>query len=189
MLVDLAFAHRYSVDPDVSLPSGGDRRPVYYYPGASRLSGKDGVLIEITPADGPSWIGMFAAGDWSGPTGIYSSPDERSLCVLCGGDGYIVRADDPQIWEEIYSPILEIRVAPEVDLLIFRTLDSLFAYGKKGFAWHTERIALDGLTIEAVEGYTLRGMATVPGYTVAWSEQWVNYSVDLRTGTHQGSWE
>jgi hypothetical protein len=187
METDLTFPHHYSIERDVFLPSVHGIVPVYYYPGASRSGGRDGIWLGITPDEGTAWIGVFASGSWRGISGIYSCPDGKSLCVVSDGLGYIVRTDAPEICEEIGPPIREAKALPEVELLVFRDDTGLFAYGPDRRAWTTEPIALDGLTIDAIDGNTLRGHALVEGdITDADYVKWVDYAVDLVTGKRTG---
>ncbi len=185
---NFTFPHDYTVDTEVWLPPGPGSIKRYYYPGASERGGHDGALLEVTPANGPAWLGMFAV---CHDGCVYSCPDGKSLCVVASGGGYIVKADDPLQWVEI--PLMwveEVRVLSEQRLLVFRDWTNLLAYGPDGLAWETERIAMDKLTIEAVEGYILRGRAVVPGSASDDDHvKWVDYEVDLRTGRHTGGWQ
>jgi len=184
---DPAFPHKYSIETEVCLPACPGSVPVYYYPGASKVGGRHGIWLEITAENGMPWIGVFASDSWRGVSGIYSCPDGKSLCVVSIGLGYIVRTDAPESWHGIAPPIREVKPLPELGLLVFRDDTSLFAYGRDGLEWTTERIALDKLTIDTVEGHMLRGQALVDGMSREDDYvKWVDYQVDLLTGKHSG---
>ena len=108
MSIEKKFSSTYhlEVGGDLGAPAS-----IYYFPGADRESGKDGVLVEVFNAKGENWTGVFAFGSFSpkGITGVYHLPDESRFCVVSKGDGYIVNANDPSDWQEIsLIPILDV---------------------------------------------------------------------------------
>ena len=141
-------------DFDYHLEVGGDLKPgaqVYYYPGASRESGSDGVLVEVINSLGESWTGIFAFGKFS-PNGIiavFQLPEINRFCVVSKGSGYVVSANDPNDWEEIpLVPILGSIVAESQELVIFANDTELCAYGSEGLRWVTERLSWHDLKIK-----------------------------------------
>ncbi|RME44853.1 MAG: hypothetical protein D6795_17335, partial [Deltaproteobacteria bacterium] len=82
----------------------------FYYPGASTVGGRDGVIVRMEPNDDAPWIGTFAFGQFGsrGVTKVVPLPDRQRLCVVSRGAGYVVLASDPLTWEEIpFVPILD----------------------------------------------------------------------------------
>jgi hypothetical protein len=149
----------------------------YFYPKGARQS--DGLIIRVVPHGGSAWTGLFAKGRlaYHAPSGVYSGPDHDDVCVVSRGQGYIVKASAPDVWEEIAaSPLLEVRSMPEARLLIFRTPWELAAYGVSGLKWRTDRLSVEGLRILETTGSFVR-VESDPG---SGGEQEI--LIDLRTG-------
>jgi hypothetical protein len=185
--INLAFPHRYEVEPEPELPSVPGKIKQIYYPGASEKGGRGGVAVKVTPSESPSWIGTFASGNYPKTlTGIFSCPDDRSLCVVSSGQAYIVRTDAPQSWEEIRPfPIRGAYPIPEANLLVFEDFIRLTAYGTRGVVWATDDLSWDGLwdglKITEVTGDHIKGLAWD-----ASQEREVEFLVEVRTGRHSG---
>lgn len=149
MIVETTFDSDYYLELGGDLPSTN----VYYYPGASRKSGKDGVLVEVINAKGENWTGVFAFGTFSpkGVTGVYQTPNKSSFCVVAKGSGYFVNANDPSDWEEVQMvPVLDIRCLKSNDLLLFANDTELCAYGVEGLRWKSDRLSWHDLLIRKV---------------------------------------
>lgn len=180
--LDLTFPRQYEVEELRELSSGVSREKRLYFPGATEEGGHDGVLIRVTPHSGEPWLGVFAQGDFANAvTGIYSCPDENSVCVISAGQGYVVRADNPQDWEEIEGyPVLDVRPVSSRRLLVFADFTTLLAYGSDGKSWVTSRLSSDGLKItEATPNYI-----RVSGWDAAQQRE-VDIFVDVATGHHK----
>src|SRR6266851_9638550 len=94
--VDRTFSHFYECEQLAEMP-GSLSLAHYYYPGASREGGRDGIIVEVRPAHGQLWLGTFAFGQIApkGPSGIFTTPDPDRLCVVARGEGYFVSASTP----------------------------------------------------------------------------------------------
>lgn len=172
---------QYSLLQD--LPSVGDA-PHYYYPGATRDGGRDGLTLEIRPDNAPPWLGTFAFGDIlkSALSGVFSMPDRSRVCVVARGQGYTVRADQPTLWEPVQAaPITGVLPLPSKRLLVFATFTILVAYGEGGIKWRTKRLSSDGLQISSVTDSAIHG--TCWDATVSAVKPFI---VDLATGNHEG---
>src|SRR5882762_4507899 len=156
----LVFPARYRVEELDVLPSGIGELDRFWFPGASRDGGRDGLLVEVTPSEGKPWLGTFAFG-YDSPraiTAIYSCPNENSLCVISAGLGCIVNVRNPSDWEEVRAlPVLDVRAVIERKLLLFSDFTKLSAYGPQGWAWTTARLASDDLRITEVGSEYVRG--------------------------------
>jgi hypothetical protein len=176
----LAFTARYEHEVLSELPSSPDGEQVVYYPGASSKGGTDGILVRVKPAEGSSWIGIFAFG-YESPncfTAICSCPNENTLCVVSQGQGFIVNAFEPRVWEEVKSfPILDVRDIVEKRLLVFADFTSIAAYGVNGLLWTTERLVTDDLKITEVTAEYIK--------CVGWDgprDREIGFLVDVDTG-------
>ncbi len=181
--VDLTYPHDYQVEELVEIASRPAGEKHLYFPGASEEGGHDGVLIRVRPSSA-SWIGIFAFG-YNSPkaiTGIYSCPDPGTLCVVAKAQGYLVKANDPHIWEPINAyPILDIRSVISKRLLLFADFTKMSAYGSRGHAWTTSDLSWDGIEIVDVTSEQIKGLA--------WDspqQHEVEFLVDVETGKHIG---
>ncbi len=181
--INLAFPHRYEVEPEPELPSKPGEIKQIYYPGAAEKGGRGGIAVKIMPFEGPIWIGTFASGNYPKTlSGIFSCPDERSICVVSSGQAYIVRTDAPQSWEEVRPfPVRGVHPILEANLLVFEDFTRLTAYGTGGVVWATPDLSWDGLKITEVTGDQIKGLAWD-----ASQEQEVEFLVEVRTGRHTG---
>jgi hypothetical protein len=181
--LNLTFPHTYVCEQAVEiLPSESSSR--YYYPGASRQGGRDGILVRVQPQQGPPWVGTFAFGQIApkGASGIFTMPAPDRLCVVSRGEGYIVSTQTPETWEPVRAtPIIDVRSILPKGIIIFAEFTRLVAYDHTGHRWSTKRLSWDNLTITEVTDGFVRGE-----FWDIRSEKTESFIVDLATGTHQG---
>src|SRR5712691_8532702 len=135
---ELLFPMKYRVELRDALDADGMQR--FYYPGASLDGGRDGLIVEVQPANARHWLGVFAFGEASDAllSGIFSTPCDDVVCVVSSGKGYLVHADKPEWWSEVpVWPITSVRQLTESGLLIFVDFTSLTAWGANGLAWRS----------------------------------------------------
>ena len=176
---DARFPSRFAFTVLDDLQRHGDL-PRYYYPGANRQGGRDGLLVEIRPDHTARWVGVFGFGDVSTRTvtGVYSMPDPDRICVVARGQGYVVRAAAPELWELVPAvPVTDVVPIPARSLLVFATFTILLAYGDNGVRWRSQRMSSDGLQIRHVSETTIDGS----GVDAA-SGSDTHFSLDLATG-------
>jgi hypothetical protein len=181
MKIDFGFSHNYEVEVLGELPS----KKIYYYPGASTQGGKDGLLIEVTPLQGESWVGVFAYGDLTpkGISGVYTLPNPDKFCVVSRGSGYFVSAYNPTDWDIVKSiPVIDVRSVSSQDIILFANYTELIAYNSLGVKWQTKRLAFDSFKIVELTDSYLKGE-----YYDIRSESKETFEVDLLTGKHKGS--
>lgn len=157
--MDKSFPHSYECDQMDELP-GISLLQHYYYPGASTEGGRDGVLVRISPEDGRPWLATFAFGEITpnGASGIFSTPNPRTLCAVARGAGYFVSAAEPRSWESIaVLPIRDVRPVPHNGVIVFANFTHLIAYDQRGVRWRTKRLALDDLKITEVTDMYIKG--------------------------------
>lgn len=157
---------------------------LYQYPAQLEEGDRTGNYIRVTPKSSRTWIGFFAAGFDSADVanGIYSCPDPDSLCVLAGGYGYIVSAANPDHWTQIEQrPVVEVRAAPELKLLLFIGFTSITGLAQQNQLWTTGRLSWEGISIARIDGTLLHGM----GWDAVTDKE-VPFQVDLLTGKSTG---
>jgi hypothetical protein len=161
--------------------SGSAPTRTFWYPGASRTGGRDGVVLGVEPAMSEPWIGMFADGSLTDARWwAVALPDRASLAVVCGGAAYRVCAEDPEDWNEISSVVVRDPVVlPALNLVLFVDFTGITAYGPDGRAWDTGGLVYDDLEIERVVGHVLHAAGSAPPGTTR------RFSLDLRDGTSQ----
>jgi hypothetical protein len=186
MEISLLFPNSYSIEHllEICPPYTIER---YYYPGGTTYGGKDGPMIRVTIAGGYQWIGIFErdSESYCAADGIFSCPNPDEVCIVCGGAAYCIMAANPTAWSQIpCDDICEVRQLVKQELIIFVDNFKISAYGPKGLAWRTDRLAHDGITIiniddtaNLLEGYGLSPIET---------ESRSPFYVDLATGRHRG---
>jgi|SRR5215469_15619095 len=180
--IQFPFPHRYEIEEIPEFPSTGSfPEPVFYFPKPKERPEHDGLWLKFHDADGHSWIGIFAFGDYS-LTRVISSPDPNRVCIISKGNAYAVMANQPQTWERVpVLPVLDVRTVRQHGLLVFSDFTGLAAYGSRGLVWQSPRLCWDRLKILNVTDNTIEGTGYDPTHAAHGSDQ-MNFAVDLRTG-------
>ncbi len=180
--IDLSFPHSYEIQEIGEFPETGKfRDPVIYFPPLAE-SRKGGLWLQVKPASGKSWIGVFRFGYSSPPafSRVVSSPDPDRLCVLANGAAYVVKSNDPERCEQIpIIPVLDVRQLPEAGLLVFSDFTRLAAYRNNKLAWQSARVCWDDLKIAKITSEVIEGVGYDPTNSITHERP---FSVDLRTG-------
>jgi hypothetical protein len=151
---------------------------MFWYPGASRVGGRDGVVLAIEPGSAAPWIGTFASSFARGVTCAVALPDGKNLAAVSKGAAYRVAAHDPLDWNEIPARgASEPVVIEALELVLFVDDAVVSAYGRDGLAWQTERLVWDQLNVGRVDGCTLEA----EGFDAP-ADRIVSFTIDLRTG-------
>ncbi|MGA2978924.1 MAG: hypothetical protein ABSD76_04975 [Terriglobales bacterium] len=181
--VDLALPHSYAVEEFGELPGTGVLPfPVIYIPPPKTRPEHSGLWLKISSETGKCWIGVFAFGYSSPPafSRVVSTLDRNRVCVISNGAAYIVKADEPAVWQQIpVLPVLDVRSFPEHQLLVFSDFIRLAAYGSNGLAWRSPRVCWDELKILKVTSDTIEGTGYDPTNSIT-SES--RFAVDIETG-------
>jgi hypothetical protein len=181
--IDLSLSHTYEAEEIGDFPGTGRfRDPIIHFP---RLqNGREGVglWLKVKAGNGKSWIGVFAFG-YSSPLAfsrVVSTPDRDRLCVIAKGAAYVVKSDEPELWDEIpVSPVLDVRAVPEKGLIVFSDFIRLAAYRHGAVVWRSPRVCWDELKIVRITGEAIEGVGYDP--TNSQTRQ-SPFSVDLETG-------
>lgn len=179
--LDLSFAHSYSVEEIPELPgTGKPGSSPLYFPRPKARPEHDGIWLTLHPAIGTPWTGVFALGYAPPPaiSRVLSTPDPGRICVISSGAAYVVKADEPEVWETLdLMPVLEARPIPEHSLLVLSDFTRLIALGRNQVVWRSPRVCWDDLRILNVSNEVIEGVGWDP----------VNscdspFAVDIRTG-------
>ncbi len=116
------------------------------------------------------------------PTGVWGCPRAEEMCAVAGGYAYVIDTRRPEVSVHVgLRPVVEVREAVEVGLLLFAGFHTVAAWGVDGLLWETGRLSWEGVRLHAVEGAVLRGW----GWDVRTDKE-IAFAVDLRTGEHEG---
>jgi len=162
LIVDLTLPHDYEVSSHVDLPGIGGG--VFYQPGASTTSGRDGLLLRFMPSSAKPWLGCFAFGHASYQfTGIFASPDPQFACVVSKGVAYWVDARDPLNCSKLnLEPALGARVVSEQNIIVLWDFITLGLLGSGGRLWRSPRLCWDELEIVKIEDGVVYGIGSDP---------------------------
>ena len=181
MDTDLDFPHLYEIEELIDLPGTGKLSiPILYFPRPKARPEHDGLWLRVNTNAGKSWVGVFAFGYASPPaiSRIVSSPDPERVCVVSKGAAYIMKVNDPDVWEEVeVTPVLDVRSIPEYELLLFADFTRLSAYGPSGRLWRSPQLCWDDLRILEVTQDGIFGVGYDPTNSVD-----SRFAVDIRTG-------
>jgi hypothetical protein len=177
--VDFAFPHRYEIKEPPELPGAGQNSlPVYYFPRLGVRPERDGHWVQVVPASGLPWLGVFRGSRYTFSR-LLSTPKPDQFCVVAEGQGYLVHAASPDEWQEIdMAPITSARPVAESGLLILTTFHMLAALGVAGLAWKSPRVCWDDLCISRADSERIEGT----GHDPTSESAQMRFSVDTKTG-------
>jgi hypothetical protein len=130
--------------------------------------GSPGLALEIPESDADRrsaqteqpFLATCALGfrDPAAPTGLWSTPRPEEICAVAGGYAYLIDTTAPERFTMVpYRPVLAVRAVVEANLLLFVGHVSILAWGRNGWAWETEKLSDEGVTVLGVEDGVLRG--------------------------------
>jgi hypothetical protein len=181
---DFKFAHHYQARILDGPPPVHPIEKLYHFPMELEEGDRAGTYVRVVPQHGPAWSGFFALGFDSEQvvSAICACPDPDSVCVVAGGYAYVVNVTGPKRWFQVEQrPVVDLRVVPAAELILFAGFTSITAVGNTGIAWQTERLSWEGVRITSVDEVKLHGF----GWDVL-SDKEVAFEVDLESGKHQG---
>lgn len=154
--------------------------PIVYLPD-DLVTGRDGVLLRITPRVGAAWLGCFAFGQFmaEGLTGVYALPDPDVLCVVSNGDGFIGVAANALSFRRLpLSPVRNVLVVPDRHRAVFVGATWALAYGPSGVVWRTGELSDDLLQDLKVDGDFIVGS----GWSAA-ADRLTRFAVNVTDGS------
>jgi hypothetical protein len=123
--------------------------------------------------------------------GLYTTPDRDTICVVAGGAGYLVDADEPDhAWVTVdCTPIRLVLPFPKLGLLVFGNFTDFTAYRldpehvsvRLTIAWRSARLGWDDLAVTHTTDDRIEGHAWH-----APNDRMVGFSLDVATGEHEG---
>lgn len=169
-----AFAANYEVTATLGLHDPESTyRISHARDGKSHL---DVLTLRIRPAGRNDWEGEFFRSCGDGLDGAYSTPDQDVLCVVAGGEGYLVNVLRPLEFRMIpFGSVESVFQVSSVPAIVFVGSTDVATYGDADEIWTSERISYDGFQNLQLQGNELRGQAWL-----APTDEWYDFKVDLR---------
>jgi len=183
-ILQLRFGHAYEVEALGSAELARDKERRIHFSGVTDIADRRPYAVHVAPWEGRPWIGMFNRYSESpdAVTGCFSYPDPNTLCVISGGQAYIVDVIDPTDWAAVGAvPVVSVHDLPERKLIFFVDYTNITAYDETGFRWRTKRLSYDGVAVVTIDSRFLRGL----GWSAPDGEH-VEFLVDVDTGQHEG---
>ena len=112
------------------------------------------------------------------PTGVWAAPNPREMCAVSGGYAYVIDTAAPEAFVMLpYRPVMEVRAAEALGLLLFVGHRNILAWGVGGKAWESEKLSDEGLSLSTIQGDALHGL----GWQML-TDRETPFALDLRTG-------
>jgi hypothetical protein len=155
----LGFDPSFDVEIDPEFPGDGDwGMPLYGF-------AKDGQVVEdfrsvwgspiviaVTVSGGANWVGMFTAAGLSRFEGVFACPGALDLCVVAGGDAFVVDVSDPASGaRRVQNTVWQVARVTDAELMLLVRPWNIVAVGPNGVAWSTPRLAVDDLHVESAD--------------------------------------
>jgi hypothetical protein len=143
----------------------------------------DCVWVHFDAADGREWAGAFGATGVTGSTVVALFGGDRSAFVIARGQGYIIDTGSRELRHRTEcESLVDVLALPGRDLVAACDSWNLFVYAPAGLVWKSERIAVDGIRMEAAGPAELAGSCDVGDRR--------SFRLDLTTwGFLEGPWE
>jgi hypothetical protein len=145
----------YEVEVDPEAPVRGWRCPTFTFADDGVVTGLDSIgpslLIKVITSTG-EWVGRFIAGH-GGVSRVLATPQPDVCCVISSGRAYLVETEASPPRAEVMIQGVGVHDAiasSDPPLLIVSDWIAAAAIGAGGIRWHTERLAIDDLTILSV---------------------------------------
>jgi hypothetical protein len=181
-----SFKHQYELKILGNMPDKSHKYVTYYYPQPPTTSREESVKFLVKPQYAKPWVGVVALGPYVScheSTGFYPCPNPRLLCIVSGGQAFIIDSEIPANWSAVpCTPVLDVKVLLRHQMLVFSDFSRITALTSDGIAWTTRPLAFKGLRIthadeRKIYGTTLDLNGPVP---------LVPFEVDVQTGRSKG---
>ena len=183
----MSSARLKTVEPnfkfEILVDAPSDSAPYYYFPKGPSGVNRDGAIIKFESKEGEPWTGVFAFGEGVAEDQrvVFVGPDKNHLVVVVRGAGYVVCVANRTAVSVEADPVFDVFFAESQELILFHDFTKVVAYGAHGMVWKSERLSWDGIQDAVLVGDTLQGKAWD-----APNEKWVEFSVDVETGSKHG---
>jgi hypothetical protein len=184
--INMSFPHRWRAEVLTARPLILPPRH-FVYPQAAEEVERGALEVLVRPearpngSDAQPFLATCALGfrDPAAPSGLWSTPKPEEICAVAGGYAYLIDTATPERFVMIpYRPVLEIRPLVQENLLLFVGHHSIFAWGRDGQTWESEKLSDEGVSITGTDGGILRGT----GWEMIRDRE-KPFALDLRSGS------
>ena len=140
---------------------------------------REGLVIRFNAETGENWVGNFQRGI-TGVDRTFDHSNGNAVIVVAGGQGYTVDPESRQCLGCFGGTIESMFFVPELGSIIFGNGLWFESIGANGLLWRSRRVSWDGMRDLAIADQTLTGRAC------NLSGHWIQFAVDLKTGTSSG---
>ena len=185
--MDEGFRRDWTVEVLRAAPMIAPARAYVYpknVPGEEDAMARGALQLLVRPAVGGAFLATCALGFRSGsvPTGVWGCPRAGAMCAVAGGYAYVIETDRPEVSAMVgMRPVVQVLELAEVNLLVFVGFHTVMGWGADGMVWETGRLSWEGIRLDVVRDGQLHGW----GWEMM-SDREMAFSVDLRTGHHEG---
>jgi hypothetical protein len=142
--------------------------------------------VRFSPTDGEDWAGDFRADGLTPRYGACVFADGRTVLVIAGGRGYVLDARTHRLLQTVRDDLWNAAAVPDHPFVVAHNETMLFAYGREGELWRSERIALDGIRIDEVTASGLQGRVYLPHAPSYDDDQWKHFRLTFIGWKYEG---
>lgn len=178
-MMDESFPHHWRAEILAARPLILPPRHCIYPRDAEEVE-RGALEVMVRPDGAEAFLATCALGfrDAAVPMGVWACPRPEEMCAVSGGYAYLIDTTKPERFTMLaYRPVLEVRVAPAQELLLFVSHHRVLAWGRNGQAWESPKLSDEGVTLGAMEGDVLRGL----GWNMMTDKE-TAFALDLRNG-------
>jgi hypothetical protein len=181
-----SFQQQYGLKILDGMPDKSENYVPYYYPKPSANGREETFKFLVKPQYAKPWVGVVSSGPYVScheSTGFYPCPNPRLICIVSGGQAFIIDSEIPANWSAVpCTPVLDVKALLNHQILLFIDFARITALGPEGIIWTTRPLAFKGLKItnadqDTIYGTTLDLNGPVP---------LVPFEIDARTGRSTG---
>lgn len=139
----------------------------------------EGLRVLVEPIAAEPWVGCFERIPTYSDL-LFACPNDQHLCVIAGGQGYIVKTNDPSVNVECPAvPINDGIGARAAGLIVLATFTDLLAYdARMDLRWHLRNVSDDGIKLDSLTANEVLGHRWSPASTT-----WAPFSIALPSGS------
>ncbi len=171
-IIQKIFNSNYRFELLDEWPGVADSEKRFYFPFATLMGGKDGLMIRFYPHESNNWLGVFEFGGGV-TTGVYTCPNPDQVCVVSQGNSYIVNVNNPRDYIFRNLGTSGVYQVHKRQLLILTECNGICALGKTGIIWHNTDIT-DPAAFSVTDDF-MKGTCEDCGKSVP-------FTIDMATG-------
>lgn len=143
------------------------------------------AVVRVESIDGHMWSATFAVSPamlHGAVRGLFPTPNDSILLVVIDGTAFIVPVNDPMrtVVLNVDGPLMDVLPARDRGVLVVTTPWVIGVIGKDGQIWSSDRISIEELKVDRVDGPVLHGT------TDYGSDEPRSFTLDLSTNQIKG---